>query len=54
MIKLTPEEERIRQTLTSQEAKVIILMRELFYGTIEIIIEGGNVVHKKRIESVKD
>ena len=51
---LTSEEERIRQTLTSQEAKVIMLMRDISYGTIEVIMEDGKVVHKRRIESVKD
>jgi len=46
--------EKIRQTLSVQEAKVIILMRDVPYGTIEIIMEDGKVVHKRRIESVKD
>ena len=46
--------EHIKQTLNLQEAKVIILMRDVPYGTIEIIMENGKVVHKRRIESVKD
>ena len=46
--------EKVRQTLKPQEAKVIMLMRDVPYGTIEIIMEDGKVVHKRRIESVKD
>jgi len=46
--------EKVKQTLNLQEAKAIMLMREVPYGTIEIIMENGKVVHKRRIESVKD
>ena len=51
---LTPAEERIRQTLTSQEAKVIMLMRDLPYQTIIVKMEHRKVIHKERIESIKD
>ena len=46
--------EKVKQTLTLQEAKVIMLMRDVPYGTIEVIMEDEKVVHKRRIESVKD
>jgi hypothetical protein len=46
--------ERVKQTLTMQEAKVIILMRDLPYQTITIKMENGKVIHKERIESIKD
>lgn len=46
--------EKIRQTLNLQEAKVIMTIREVPYGTVEIVMEGGKVVHKKKIESIKD
>lgn len=54
MIKLSPKEERIRQTLTSQEAKVIMLMRELEYQTLTIVMEKGKVVHKKQLKTIED
>ena len=54
MVKIKPEEEKVRQTLKPQEAKVIMLMRDVPYGTIEITMENGKVVHKRRIESIKD
>jgi len=46
--------EQIRQTLTMQEAKVILLMRERRYQTITVLMENGKVVHKERKESIKD
>lgn len=53
-MELTPEETRIRETLKPQEAKVVLLMRELPYQTIEIRIEAGRVVHKEQRKSIKD
>ena len=46
--------EKVRQTLNIQEAKVITLMRDLPYQTITIKMENGKVIHKERIESIKD
>lgn len=46
--------EKVRQTLSIQEARVIILMRDLPYQTITIKMENGKVIHKERIESIKD
>ena len=46
--------EKIRQTLNIQEARVIILMRDLPYQTITIKMENGKVIHKERIQSIKD
>ena len=46
--------EKIRQTLNMQEARVIMLMRELPYQTIIIKMEDGKVIHKERHESIKD
>ena len=46
--------ESIRQTLNIQEARVIMLMRDLPYQTITIKMENGKVIHKERIESIKD
>jgi len=54
MIKLSPEEERIRQTLTSQEAKVIMVMRELPHQIIYIKMENSRVMHKQQIKNIKD
>jgi len=54
MIKLSPEEERIRQTLTPQEAKVIMFMRELEFQTLTIVMEKGKVVHKKQLKTIED
>jgi len=51
---LTPAEERIRQTLTSQEAKVIMVMREFPYQTITVKMENGKVIHKEQARSRKD
>lgn len=50
----TGDLERVRQTLNIQEAKVIMLMREVPYGTVIVKMEGGKVVHKERRESIKD
>jgi hypothetical protein len=46
--------EKVRQTLTIQEAKVVVLMRELPYQTITIKIEEGKVIHKEQVKSIKD
>ena len=54
MTKLSPVEEQIRQTLTSQEAKVILLMRENPYQKIIVHIEAGKIVHKEQVKSIKD
>jgi len=51
---LTSEEERIRQTLTSQEAKVIMVMRELPHQIIYIKMENSRVMHKQQIKNIKD
>ena len=48
------ELEKIRQTLNMQEARVVMLMRDLPYQTITIKMENGKVIHKERIESIKD
>lgn len=46
--------EKVKQTLTIQEAKVVILMRELPYQMITIKIEEGKVIHKEQVKSIKD
>ena len=46
--------EKIRQTLSVQEAKVIILMRDQPYQTITIKMENGKVIHKEQMKSIKD
>jgi hypothetical protein len=51
---LTREEEQVRRTLNSQEAKVILLMREMAYQTITVKIENGKVIHKEQHRSIKD
>jgi len=51
---LTRQEEQVRRTLNSQEAKVIILMREMAYQTITVKIENGKVIHKEQHRSIKD
>ena len=48
------ELEKIRQTLNMQEARVVMLMRDLPYQTITIKMENGKVIHKERMESIKD
>ena len=53
MIKLSPEEERIRQTLISQEAEVIMLMRERPYQTIIVKMENKKVIHMEQRRSIK-
>lgn len=53
-MELTTKEEKIRQTLTPQEAKVIMLMRDLPYQTLIIHIEANKVVHKEQRKSIKD
>jgi len=46
--------EQVRATLQSQEAKVIMLMRELKYQTITVVMENGKVVHKKQLKTIED
>jgi hypothetical protein len=46
--------EKVKETLSIQEAKVIMLMRDLPYQTITIKIEEGKVIHKEQIKSIKD
>lgn len=46
--------EKIKETLNLQEAKVIMVMRELPYQTITIKIEEGKVIHKEQVKSIKD
>jgi len=46
--------EKIKQTLSVQEAKVIILMRDQPYQTITIKMENGKVIHKEQMKSIKD
>jgi len=46
--------EKIRQTLNLQEAKVIILMRELPYQTITVVMENEKVVHKKQLRTIEE
>jgi len=46
--------EQIRQTLTMQEVKVIMLMRECPYQTITVVMENGKVVHKKQLKPIED
>lgn len=46
--------DNIRRTLQPQEAKVILLMRELPYQIITIRMEDGKVVHKEQRKSIKD
>ena len=41
-------------TLSVQEAKVIILMRDQPYQTITIKMENGKVIHKEQMKSIKD
>jgi len=52
MVELTLE--KIRQTLNLQEAKVIILMRELPYQTITVVMENRKVVHKKQLRTIEE
>ena len=47
-------QETVRLTLSIQEAKVIMLMRDLPYQTIIIHIEANRVVHKEQRKSIKD
>jgi hypothetical protein len=46
--------EKVKQTLNLQEAKVILVMRELPYQTITIKMEAGRVIHKEQVKSIKD
>ncbi|MCJ7669543.1 MAG: hypothetical protein MUO61_03380 [Dehalococcoidia bacterium] len=46
--------EKVKETLSLQEAKVIIVMRELPYQTITIKMEEGKVIHKEQVKSIKD
>ena len=46
--------DHIKQTLNTQEGKVIMDMRKYPYQTLKIIMENGKVVHKERIEPIKD
>ena len=46
--------ESIRQTLNMQEARVILLMRDMPYQTITIKMENGKVIYKDRLEKIKD
>ena len=46
--------EKIRQTLNLQEARVIILMRELPYQTITVVMENEKVVHKKQLRTIEE
>jgi hypothetical protein len=46
--------EKVKETLDLQEAKVIMVMRELPYQTITIKIEEGKVIHKEQVKSIKD
>ena len=41
-------------TLSMQEARVIILMRDQPYQTITIKMENGKVIHKEQMKSIKD
>jgi len=54
LIKLSPKEEQVRQTLTPQEAKVILLMRENPYQKVIVHIEAGKIVHKEQVKSIRD
>lgn len=54
---MTDTERRIIEkvgTLNSQEAKVVLLMREHPYQTIIVIMENGKVVSKKQTKSIED
>ncbi len=46
--------EKVRQTLSIQEAKVIILMREFPYQVITVVMENGKVVNKKQTKNIED
>ena len=46
--------EQVRRSLTMQEARVILLMREKPFQTLTIIMENGKVVHMERKEPIKD
>ena len=45
---------KVKDTLSMQEAKVILLMRELEYQTLTVVMEKGKVVHKKQLKTFKD
>lgn len=54
---MTDTERRIIEkvgTLNCQEAKVVLLMREVPYQTIIVKMENGKIVHKEQIKSIKD
>ena len=46
--------EQIKKTLSNQEAKVIINIREYPYQTIIIKVENGKIVHKEQRKSIQD
>jgi len=46
--------EKVKGTLNLQEAKVVLVMRELPYQTITIKMEEGKVIHKEQVKSIKD
>ena len=54
MTKIMDELEQIRQTLTLQEARVILLMRENPYQKVIVHIEAGKIVRKEQVKSIKD
>ena len=46
--------EAVKETLSEQEAKVVLRIRERPFQTLTIIMEDGKVVHKERKEPIKD
>jgi len=46
--------EKVRQTLNIQEAKVIILIRQVYFGKVIIYKEGDKIVRQEKTEIIKD